>query len=205
MSITSITIAQDNKVGASDLLPIHSPLVFLADAEYTGEYPTSIFVDVIADGDVIDTFRAIPYRDLLANLRQFAFVATDVLKTILGPLDDFFQPMESLAYVNGFTKVVTLRFYDPGNEATMDEVTVTLCHGAVQFGQQPNLESIYINEAQTYFGPDNKLVYVYFYNDDPNNILTIDNENPGLEFAQDFDDVDFTDYDDIEFLIDTTI
>jgi hypothetical protein len=205
MSITAITIAQDNKVGVSDLLPIHSPLVFLANAEYTAEYPTSLFVDVIVDGSVVDTFRAIPYRDLLANLRQFAFVATDVLKTILGTLDDFFQPMESLAYCTGFTKVVTLRFYDPITPATMAETTVTLCHGANQFGEQPNLESIYINETSTYFGAANKIVYVYFYNEDPNNILTIDNENPGLEFAQDFDDVDFTDFDDVEFLIDTTI
>ena len=205
MAISSISIAQDNKVNGSDLLPVHSTLVFLADATFTGAYPLKLLVDVIFEGDVIDTFKAIPYRDLLANIRQFAFVANDVIKGLMGPFDDELQLNESLVYVNDITKTCTLKFYDPDNDLIFSETTVTFMHGAAQFGENPNLDTIFNNADGCYYGPEGGFVYVYFYNDDVNNVLTIDSPNVTLEFAQDFDDEIFTDYDDTPFEIDVPL
>ena len=202
--INSITITQDNKVNGSDLVPIHSPLVFLADANFTGDYPTALYVDVIDGSTLIDTFKAIPYTDVLANVRRFAFVATDVIKPLLGNFDDFHQLNNTLAYVNGMTRVLTLRFYDPANNATEAETTCTFVHGAAQFGDNPNFDTIYNNAASTYYGPDGKIVYIYFYNNDITNILTIDSPTTLIDYAADFDDAIFDDYDDEPFEIEVT-
>jgi hypothetical protein len=205
MAINSITISQDNKVNGSDLLPVHSTLVFLADVNYTGEYPLSILVDIIEDGDILETFRASVNTDLLANLRQFYFVANDVIKGLMGSFDDFAQLNDTLAYVNDITKTVTLKFRDPDNELTFDETTVTFVHGAAQFGENPNLDTIYNNEPSLYYGVEGGFVYVYFYNENESNALTIDSPISSLELAQDFDDAVFTDGNLVDFEIYTAV
>ncbi len=205
MAIDSITITQDNIVNGSNLVPVHSTLVFLAEVSYTGATPDLVYVDVIVDGEVEETFKAIPYSDPLGTIRTFAFVANDVVKSLIGVLDDFGQLLENLTFVEEITKLVTIKFYDPETPATSDSVEVDLIHGAGQFGENPNFEEIYNNDPSTYYGGDGQFMYVYFYNDDVANILTIDNPSANLVFAQDYDDDIFTDYDDTQFQIDIAI
>ena len=205
MAITSINISQDNKVGDSNLCPIHSPLVFLADATYDSQEPSELYVDIISDGDVLETYKCIPFADLLANLRQFAFVANDVIKGLMSKFDDTAQLNDTLQYVEGITKLVTFKFYDPENETVFDEVVIDLVHGAAQFGENPNFVDIYNNEDQIYYSPDGQIVYVYFYNEDVSNVLTIDSPSANLEPAQDYDDEIFTDFDDTIFEIDIAL
>lgn len=205
MAITSITITQDNKVGNSNLMPVHSPLVFLADVAYDSVAPTVIYIDVIADGDVIDTFKAIPFADPLGTIRTFAFVANDVIKGLMNGFDDFSQLNETIVFVEDITKEVTIKFRDPDDELTSDSVDVVLIHGAEQFGEYPNLVDVYNNEDQIYLGGNGSVVYVYFYNEDEANVLTIDSPTVNTEFAQDYDDEIFTDYDDTPFEIDIAI
>jgi len=202
MAIDSISIIQNNKVGDSNLLPIHSPLSFLIDVEYSGEYPTELYVDIISNSNVIGNYKAIPFKDVLGNVRRFIFVATDVLKGIMADFDDTFQVLNSLVPLENITRLITIKFYDPENDSMVDEAEVNLIHGVSQFGEEPNLVDVFNNIPSTYYGAEGSFVYVYFYNDDINNIITVNNPNVLTDFAQDFDDEIFTDYDDTNFRID---
>lgn len=205
MAINSITISQDNKVGASNLMPIHSTLVFLVDVEFTGSYPLKLFVDFIVDGNILDTFKAIPYKDILANTRQFAFVANDVVKGLMNDFSDTYQLNETIVHIQDITKTATLKFRDPDNELTFATIDVTFIHGAAQFGDNPNLDAIYNNDDSIYYGPDGGFVYMYFYNDDVNNILTIDSPTVRVVYAEDYDGAVFEDFNGNLFEIDVPI
>ena len=205
MAITSVDISQDNIINGSNLMPVHSPLTFLVDVTYTGVDPTILFVDVIHESEVLETYKCIPFNDPLANVRTFAFIANDVMKGLMGEFDDFAHLTETLEYVEGRTKLFTLNFYDPDNIATNDSVVIDLVHGAAQFGDNPNFDSIFNNDDQVVYGPDGSWCYVYFYNDDINNVLTIGSPVATLDLASDYDDVIFSDYDDEEFQIDVAI
>lgn len=205
MAITDITISQDNIVNGSNLMPVHSTLVFLVDVTYTGVDPTNILVDIIHDSEVLETYKCIPFKDPLSNIRTFAFVANDVMKGLMGEFDDFAQLDETLEYVEGRTKLFTLKFYDPDDELVNDSVIIDLVHGAAQFGDDPNFDEIYNGADQIVYAPDGKWCYIYFYNEDINNVLTVGNPTATLELASDYDDVIFSDYDDEEFQIDVAI
>lgn len=207
MAITAINISQDNIVNGSFLCPVHSPLIFLADVTYTDQEPSILYVDVIdtSNDEVIETYKCIPFSDPLANLRQFAFVANDVIKGLMGLFDDFAQLNNSFQYADGATKLVKFKFYHSDDELIFDEVTIDLVHGAAQFGENPNFVDVFNNEDQIYYAPEGQFVYIYFYNDDVANALTIDSPIANLEFAQDYDDEIFTDYDDTPFEIDIAL
>lgn len=199
MSITSLNIAQDNKVGDSNLLPIHSPLVFLVEATYVGSPPEDVRVEVIVDGDVLNEYRLVPVVDLLSNLRQFAFVADTVIKGIMSNFDDVLQLNNTLSFVSNITKFVTLRFYDPLNKGIEDEVDIDFAHAAKQFSEYPNLVDEYNNENRLVYGVEGGFVYCYFYNDNPLNIITVDSPDSIVEDMADYDDTIFTDSDDVIF------
>ena len=123
----------------------------------------------------------------------------------MNPFDDTLQLNETIQHVENITKLVTLKFYDPDNETIFDEVIIDLVHGAAQFGDNPNFVDIYNNKDQIYYGAEGGIVYIYFYNEDINNIITIDNPSANLEFAQDYDDEIFEDYDGTQFQIDIAL
>ncbi len=174
MAITSITITQDNIVSGSDLLPVHSPLVFLVDSEFTGAVPDYISVDLFDEnGTLLNTYAAYPYSDLTLTKRQFYFISDEILRSKMQSFDDFVQAGASLVYVNRITKVFTLTFYDPSTPTTNDSVTFTAIHASGQFGSNPNMTNIYNNTAENYIAIKNKPVYVYFYNNDTTRTLTV--------------------------------
>lgn len=206
MAITDITISQDNVVNGSNLEPVHSTLVFIADVTYTGGIPEVIHVEIRDDADtLLETYKAIPYKDPLSTVRQFVFVADGPVKSIMESFDDFFQLNESLIFVDDITKMLKVRFLDPDTPATFDEVTIDFVHGAAQFGENPNLDTQFNNANDTYFAAVDGIVYVYFYNDDAANDVEVDGPILVEGNAQDFDDAIFTDFDDTNFTIDTLI
>jgi len=205
MAISNVTITQDNFFDGSNLLPVQSPLVFLVDVTYSGAVPEILLADIIEDGEVLETYRAIPNNDPLATVREFAFVADAVIRGLMGRFDDTPQLNETLVAVPNITKELTLKFYDPDEETTFDEVEAVFVHGCGQFGERPNFYQIFNNETDTYLAPDGFFAYVYFYNDDEGNVLTIGDASLQLEFAQDFNDEIFTDFDDTPFEIDVPI
>jgi len=205
MAISDITISQDNIINGSNLMPVHSPLIFLVDVTYSGPDPTILLVDVISDSEILETYKCIPYNDPLESVRIFAFVANDVMKGLMDNVDDFAQLNETLEYCEGITKIFTLKFYDPDNDLINDTVIIDLVHGAAQFGDNPNFDTIFNNDDQVIYGPDGKWCYIYFYNEDINNVLTVGQPVATLELAADYDDEIFTDYDDDSFQIDVAV
>lgn len=194
MAVTSITIIQDNKNGGVDLLSVHNPLVFLVDVAYSSEIPETLYVELQnGDGEVLDTFAAIPYRDSdSGSIRTFAFLASVILKAYMDSFEDFESSENTLEYVDGITKQFTLRFYVGTVEAS---VSFTAIHAARQFGDTPYLGSIFNNEAETYYTGAGMPVYIYFYNADENNNITIDTPTSDELAALDYDDTVFIDHD----------
>jgi hypothetical protein len=200
MSITSVTIVQKNITDSVNLLSVHNPLVFLIDVVYNTSLPEVLNVKVYDSSDVLlDTFACIPYQDILTT-RRFAFIADDILRGYMGTIDDFASSEKVLEYVDGMTKGFKLVFYDPAVPTTKDEVSFVAIHAASQFGEYPYLESIYINEDDTYYAAAGKPVYCYIYNDDTDNILTVGVGEVEFQRLIDYDDVALLDFDDTYLL-----
>jgi hypothetical protein len=196
MAITSITIAQSNITDSINLLSVHNPLVFLIDVVYSSSVPELLNVGIYNDADtLLDTFAAIPYQDI-SSTRRFAFIADDILRGYMGSIDDFRSNEKVLEYVDGITKEFKLVFYDPDVTSTKDEVSFVAMHAAGQYSDTPYLESIYINEDQTYFAAVGKPVYIYIYNDNEANIITVGTGEVEFQPLLDYDDVAFLDFDD---------
>lgn len=194
MSITAIDIVQSNVTNDSNLMSVHSPLVFIVNATFTGSPPELLYCSVFnSDAEVLGLFKCIPYQDILSTIRQFIFVADSILRGFMEDFNDFVQSSGSIEYCDGITKEFTLKFWEPMYFDV--ELDIVALHCVRQFGDDPNAENIFENEAQTYIGIENKPVYLYFYNDDTSNIISTD---PGLpeSILLDYDDVEFADLDD---------
>lgn len=200
MAITGITISQSNIEDNCNLLSIHNQLVFISDVAYTGEAPELVNVDILDSSDtVLDTFSAIPYNDI-AGARQFAFIANDILKSYMGSIDDFRSNEKVLEYVDGITKEFTIKFYDPSTSATFASVNFIAMQAARQFGESPCLIAISNNVNETYYGAVGMPVYVYFYNKDASNVISIGTGEITMLALLDYDDVYFYDFDDSKIL-----
>lgn len=202
MAITNINIVQDNLVNGSNLLPVHSPLSFIIEAVYTAVAPDVLLVEVYdADDNLLESARCIPYTDPTETTRQFVFKASRLIRSLLENFDDIFQANESFVNVPEITKELKLKFVDSDNAFTFDEQTFVFIHGAEQFGNDPNKDAIFNNEPDIYYAPKDSTVYVYFYNDDPANTVEVNGAFIDFEPAVDFDDVEFSDFDDEIFEI----
>lgn len=177
MAITNISISQDNKVGESNLIPVHSPVIFIVDVTFTGLVPDTLKVQILDINDVlIDTYKCIPYKDLLATLRQFIFIADQPIRGLMEGFDDFAQLNETFIPVPDITLQLKLKFVDPDNASTFVVETFDFVHGAEQFGNNPNLVDQFNNENDIYFAPKDSFVYVYFYNDDAASDVNINDD-----------------------------
>ena len=175
MAINTLTISQDNKIGLSDLLSVHNPLAFICDAFYSGQNPVFLYVDLYVETVLIKTYRAIPYKDLTGTLRQFVFIASDILRGQMLVPEDFGQSANTLIPVDNLTKEMSLTFRDPAEVAAPVSTSFVLCAGASQFGDAngENLLEQFNNNSQIYYCAKGGRAYVYFYNADENNILSI--------------------------------
>lgn len=196
MAITSVTISQSNITDSINLLSVHNPLVFLIDVAYNTAAPELINVGIYDKDDVLlDTYVCIPYLDS-TGVRQFAFIADDILRGYMGSIDDFRSNEKVLEYCDGITKEFTLNFYDPDTPATNDEVSFVAMHAAGQYSETPYLESIQINQDDTYYAAVGKPVYVYIYNDNEANIISVGTGEVEFQPLLDYDDVALLDFDD---------
>ena len=197
MAVTDINITLQNTIGSCNLLSAHNPLVFLIDVEYTSSAPETLYVQLKgATGTVLASFAAIPYDDPDANTRTFAFIASDILKAYMYNFDDTESIAETLETVPGATRQFELVFYIG---AIWDSVTFVAAHASRQFGESPAMEDIYWNDDDTYYAAKGMPVYVYFYNWNTSNLITVDSETADEYALLDSDDTIFTDNDDIYF------
>lgn len=197
MAITNITISQDNKKNSVNLLAVHSPLIFLIDVAYTGDVPDLIYCDVKSEAnEVLDTFRCIPYSDVVEGTRTFMFVADSILRGFMGGFEDFAQSANNLSYVPDMTMVFNLKFYYGEITATTQ---ITAVQSAKQFGDDPCLENI--NDDETVVAFEDKPAYAYVFNDNTSNTILAREEICREYPALDYDDSEFTDYNDSVFTI----
>lgn len=174
MAITNIAIYQDNKVGGSNLVPIHSPAIFIVSVTYTDTAPTSIFVQLLdSNSQILGTYRAVPLEDVSTSIRRFMFIANEIVKSLMGDFNDQFQALESFVYIPNVTKQITLKFYDPQHTEVNASTTIDFIHGASQIGEYPNKPNVFNNSADTYFALKDTFCYVYFYNDNVNNVINV--------------------------------
>lgn len=173
MAISNINIHQDNKVGDSDLLAVHSPLSFLVDVTYSGAIPDILYCDIYHELELLSTFKCIPYQDLLPNERRFIFIADSIIRGYMGEFDDFIQTENSLVSVPDITKIFELKFRDPDAGVADESVLFTAIQAAKEFGESPNLTEIFNNDSDVYIAAKDKVCYVYFYNSDPLGVPTV--------------------------------
>jgi hypothetical protein len=168
--ITTLTIFQDNIEGESNFMPVHSPLVFLVDADYTGTVPDYIYCKVYHAGYLLNTFKCIPYQLVSTGKYRFMFIADSILRGYMDDYADFYQE-EGAADVENITKEFTLIFEDPDENAASKSVTIIAMHATSQFGEAPNKENIYNNEDEIVCGAKGQPVYLYFYDESGSNII----------------------------------
>lgn len=195
--VESITIIQDNKENGCELLSIHNPLVFICEIDYINELPTYILASLFDETDsLLSTFRCLfKSQDVISNKASYYFVANDVLKAYMGDYSDFKSEYNTPDFCDNFTKGFKIIF----SSADIDDEAIAVtefiaCCAARQYGESPCLEEIVNNSDMTYFGGVDNPVYIYVYNNDENNTISIDN-NTG-EAMLDYDDVIFLDFDD---------
>ena len=170
MAITSITVIQDNKVDDCPLLSIHNPLIFIVEANYTSTAPDLLYVNENIGSKI---YSCIPYSDTQTGKRQFMFIADEIVRGLMGEFDDTLQGDGENQHRTNKTLDVTLRFYDPDTPATYVEIAFTAIHATRQFGEDPCLVDIYNNLAETYIGVPGLACYVYFYNNNASNVITV--------------------------------
>lgn len=190
MAVTNIAVSQTNIVGDCNLLAVHSPLVFLIDVTYTGAAPllkcdVNDSAGVIIADDAI--FNCIYYRDLAANIRQFMFIADQILRGYMPEFADFVQTSESVSQVTNIPLAFQLRFYDEGD--TIEETADIIAYASSrQFGQTPAMTEMFLNESDTYIAGSGKTVYIYFFNptDGADIVIQQVEYQIGVKFALDF-------------------
>lgn len=179
MAISAITITQDNHENGSDLLAVHSPLVFIATAIHDNT-PAPDYVHVLVyqhtdfEGTKVlkDVFRTILKDDNSTTERNFMFVADGILRGYMEGFEDFTQLSDTIQYCEGFTQIFTIIFEDPDNPSNVAETTFTALHGSGQFLEGCNKKEIYDNDIDTFIGVPNTPAMVYFYNIDTDAELT---------------------------------
>jgi hypothetical protein len=198
--ITSIDNVQTNITGDCNLISLHNPVVFTAQANYSGIAPEYIDIDIYDDLNVmLGTYRCIPWLDISTGVRQFIFIADKILRGLMDDFDEFIQSDNSIAYCDGSTKVFKLQF-KRYQEATAAIFTIVALQGVRQFGQNPAIESVFNNESQIYIGASENPIYFYFYNDDVDNIIATTEGYSDRDSFVEYNGDDFIDFDDSYFI-----
>jgi len=163
-TITDITITQDNLYEGSSIIPIHSPVVYIAEVTYSGDAPDYVNVQIIDESIfLVGTYRAIYLDDQSATVRRFAFIANDAIKSLMGDFEDVEQLSETLVERPDIKTRYLIRFIHPDFITIYDTATGDFAHGAAQFGSYPNLTHVYSNSNQKFYGLKDDYCYVYFY------------------------------------------
>ena len=197
--ITDITIYQSNKTAQCDLLSVHNPLIFLVDAHYTGATPEALHVDVNnSNGDTLGTYTCIPYQDVSAGVRRFAFIADGILRSFMDGFEDIEQTEKTIIEIPNLTEYFELDFFDPNNELEHEAIDFYASNTSRQFGEGALQENIFNNTNMTYVSAENRPVYIYYFNSVNGAVISITDalqEYPAL----DYDDTFFADADDVLF------
>jgi len=186
----SLTIVQDNKQSGVDLLAINNPLSFIVEATYTGITPDYIPVDLYFDGEIIASFKALSYKDSAPLTRQFVFLADEIIRGYMDDLNDFAQASGTMQPLENITKEFQVVFTYQNQSVS---ITFVACNGVRQFGDEFGACMVDVNNNKTYTAGENGTVYLYFYNDNENNVITVDGITFETNYIIDYNGDRFTD------------
>ena len=178
MAITGISIIQDNKIDGCQLLSVHNPLCFIVEVDYTSTAPDELYVDLTGESL---TFSCLLESDVQAGKRRFMFIADEIVRGLMDGLDDEVQGDSTNVVRYEITKDFSLLFRDPtvsiGSLVTdVNKVALdfTAVRASRQFGESPSLNALFENDDEDYIGVKDFPCYVYFYNDNASNVITVD-------------------------------
>ncbi len=193
MAITSITITQDNIVNGSNLVPIHSPVVFLAEVVYTGLTPPDfLYIDILdKDSNLLDTVKSFKESDQSSTISTYSFIANDFVKSVMPDFGDFDQTNDTLVYCENMTKQLYVKFYDPDTPATNDSVLIDFAHAVKQLGNYPNLEEVFYNFSNTFYAKKDSNVYSYYYNRTVGTIISVSKNSSVIVSNQTLTEIGF--------------
>lgn len=199
MAINAIDIIKDNIEGNCNVLSVFNPLLFWANATYTGLAPDNLYFD-IEDGEnnIFVSGRMIPYGDN-GFVRLFILDIAPFIKKYFTEISDQYQPVGSLVYIENTQKPFTLRIKDE-NEAPNIIETVEFIGllSTRQFGQSEANVEIFENQNEKIIAPIGIPINVYFWNDNEANELAI---NQVIEYAVDYNGDQFIDFNNDNFII----
>lgn len=197
MAITNITLVTTE---SNYPIAVHSPFYIIWQAAYSGAVPTSLAVEISSDGITYEAgFKAIPYSDPLATVRQFMFRCDAIVRGFMAEFEDVPQSENSLLFLDNFSKKLWIRAKDDTG-LIVSEFEGVFIAGVRQFGSSEVISDI--NENKTYIAANTMPCYLYFYNDNASNVITVGQSSLQLVVAEDYNDDDFTDYNDVVFEID---
>ena len=169
--MAAIRIIQDNKIDGWELLSCHNPLSFIAEVDYDGLTPDSIDVELLSGAVSIAKMKAISFKDSAPKSRQFIFIADAIIRGVMPEFDDEVQGSQTLIHIENITKEFTVQFtYDNLTAST----SFVACNASSQFGDEFGACLKNINLPTTYTAGAGGVVYLYMYNWDENNVITMD-------------------------------
>ncbi len=195
--MADVRIIQDNKVDGWELLSVHNPLVFIAEVDYDGTTPDTISVRLDAESVVVFEGNAITFKDSAPKTRQFVFVADTFIRGAMPDYDDEVQGANTLIPIQNITKPFTITFTYENITASTSFVA---CNASSQFGDEFGACLKDINLPTTYTAGEGGVVYLYFYNWDENNIISMDSILV-VAYAENSNGDDFTNANGDKFLI----
>ena len=194
--MAELRIIQDNKVDGWELLSVHNPLCFIAEVDYDGLTPDYIDVELKSGGDSIVKMKAISFKDSAPKSRQFIFVADSVIRGEMPEFNDEVQGAETLIHIENITKEFQVIFTYENLTASTSFVA---CNASSQFGDEFGACIKDINLPKTYTAGDGGVVYLYLYNWDENNVISMDT-NLVTAYITDSNGDDFIDSNGDKFL-----
>ena len=195
--MADVRIIQDNKVDSWELLSVHNPLVFIAEVDYDGTTPDSISVRLESESVVIFEGNAITFKDSAPKTRQFVFLADTFIRGAMPDYEDEIQGANTLIPIQNITKPFTVVFTYENITASTSFVA---CNASSQFGDEFGACLKNINLPTTYTAGEGGVVYLYMYNWDENNVISMDT-NLTVAYAENSNGDDFTNANGDKFLI----
>ena len=184
-----LRIARDNKIDGFNLLSGHNPLAFIAELDYDGLTPPYIQVELLDTVKSLGIFKAISFKDVAPQTRQYIFIADDIIRGNMDDFTDFNQSAKTLVFVENITKEFRIRFtYD----VISVETSFVVAHASRQFGDGFGVSMNDVNTPKTYTCGKGGVVYLYIYNDDINNVITVEGLDYTTAYALDSDLDNFT-------------
>lgn len=195
--MADIRIVQDNKVDSFSLLSVHNPLCFIAEVDYDSLTPDYIDVELLSKGVLLVKMKAISYKDTAPLTRQFVFVADEIIRGYMPEFNDEVQAADTLIHIENITREFTVTFTFDNLTASVDFVA---CNGSSQFGDIYGSCLKDVNSPIVYTAGENGVVYLYIYNWDENNNISISSDI-NVAYAENSNGDDFTNNNGDKFLI----